>query len=590
MSCSSETITSETSMTKCLSENKDNASDCKESKVRGEAVAAKEGELKGFLEKLKDILREFQNQCQRDKELLQVLEDQEGISGDIAFVEHKAAVILQGARGSKDQILRQGLELLGAGEWQKYFEENKLGSAQSYGCEELKSLETVTELDDELSALITSHLPLWESDVSFLPCTFSKMLLLFRKKRKLFERRIVICISIIRRLCKHSQRNNQAKLDELKIKLKQLELDWNRHEKNEMETIKQQREKKIKQKEKEEQRMAKEWEKREKNVEGKKQKMKRCYCKQQRDDEKRTIMEQRERRKMETDAEQQAIHRQAAVLENFMKTVPKLPPWQGINRRHISISDELQRIIRENSKQQDENIMQDLIFSIKRTRKHFWKELGIKQVSFGQCQGSRVKLLQFEESCRPPFYGVVQKPSEFPNGRRPYIRLPWLDYNYDSEMEWVESEPGESISESASEDDDSIMDTDTNSSSDNDSFFIDDEHISQNLNEGGFEECFSVQEEELVGIISCHDSNKAQRVTLSKFPRRQILNVKITNNIGTLSETSDDLLNDSENSLDDRQGLDLEMKENLKPLEEFWQIRENREENSSKKHCLSTGM
>ncbi|GJQ08677.1 hypothetical protein GpartN1_g468.t1 [Galdieria partita] len=587
MSFSSETATSEIPATKCVSENDDIACNYKESKVTLESIAANERELKGFLETLKNLLYEFQKQCTGDQEIFKVVECEEDTLCNNEAIERRAAALLQGARGSKEEILRQGLEILGEGEWQKHFEDEKLGTNQSYACEELRSLKTVTELDEELSALVKQHLPLWESNISLLPCMFSKMLLLLRKKRKLFEKRIITCISIIRRLSKATHQRNQTsscKLDELKIKLKKLELDWNKHQKNELKAIEHIREKKTQQKEKEEQRMKRESEKRQKNAEREKQKMERFYRLQQRDDRKRIIQEERERKRMETEAEQQAVHRQAAVLENFIKNAPKLSPLQGINRRQLSISDELQRISKENSKQHYKDAMQDLIFSIKHTRKEIWKELGIKQVSFGQCRGHRVKLLQFEGSCRPPFHGIIQKPSKMPNGRNPYIHLPWLDYDYDSEMEWIESEPGESISESSTEDDESLLDTECNSSSDNDSFLIDDE---QKLSEVGFEGFFPLQEE-LIGIISCHDSNDAQRVALSKFPRKQLLNVKITNNAARSSETPGEVLKNWEIDLNNRQDQVVEIKENLKRLEEFWQKTEKKDENLSKVHSKLT--
>lgn len=197
-----------------------------------------------------------------------------------------------------------------------------------------------------------------------------------------------------------------------------------------------------------------------------------------------------------------------------------------------------------------------------------------------------MKLLQFEGSCRPPFHGVVQEPSKLPNGRKPLIRLPWLDYDYDSEIEWVESEPGENISESASEDSDSLMDVECSSSSDEDSFLIDDE---RNANQNGLNAYFPLQEE-LVGITCCSDPNNTQHYILSKFPRKQISNVKIGNSTCLLLGSADGFPNKSGSILDDRSVQVSEMRENLKPLEEWWQIQEKSKDQLSRVDSSVTGM
>jgi hypothetical protein len=595
MSASPDSVTEKTLVTNETSEN-ETESHNKENRVINETTVTPKRELDVYLETLKGLVREFQTECTGDQDLFKLVEDQEETLKNTTKVENRAAVLLQGARGSKDEVLRQGLKVIGDGDWQKFFHENKLGTTKNYGGLEIRRLETLTEWDDELSTLADQFLSIWESNTSLLPCSYARMLLNLRKKRIILEKRITTCVSIIRRLSKPPQKTSQMasfKLDELKIKLKKLELDWKRHQENEIEMLEQYRENRRKQKEKEEQRLKKELEKQERNAEKERQKLERRYRIQQREDKKRILQEQRERKKMETEAEQQSIHRQAAVLENFIKSVPKLSLFHGVNRRSVSISDELQQMTRENMKQEEINdIVQNLLVSIKHIRKKAWNSLGIKYVSFGQCYGNRVKLIQFEDSLRPPFHGVVpQKPSStLPNGRNPFIRLGWLDYDYDSEIEWVESEPGESISESASEDDDSLMDIECNSSSDTDSFLIDDEHTSQSIHESGLEGCFPLQEE-LVGIVFCHEANEAQREILSKFPRKPISNIKIVNdnNVGTSLKTSLDSHDNSENLSNDQAEQVLEMTENWRTLEDFWNVQEKYKEEGFQVPSSATG-
>ena len=63
------------------------------------------------------------------------------------------------------------------------------------------------------------------------------------------------------------------------------------------------------------------------------------------------------------------------------------------------------------------------------------------------------KLLQFHENNRPPFYGLHStsktKSSAVRHcrrGRRPLFNLSWIDYDHDSDEDWEEEDPGESLS------------------------------------------------------------------------------------------------------------------------------------------------
>lgn len=61
----------------------------------------------------------------------------------------------------------------------------------------------------------------------------------------------------------------------------------------------------------------------------------------------------------------------------------------------------------------------------------------------------KAKLFQFSENYRPAYYGTWQKRSRFISGRRPFAKdTKQLDYEVDSDDEWEEVEPGESLSHS----------------------------------------------------------------------------------------------------------------------------------------------
>ncbi|XP_076231223.1 uncharacterized protein LOC143177244 isoform X2 [Calliopsis andreniformis] len=58
----------------------------------------------------------------------------------------------------------------------------------------------------------------------------------------------------------------------------------------------------------------------------------------------------------------------------------------------------------------------------------------------------RTKLLQFSENQRPPYWGTWRKQSNSINPRRPFTKdMKWFNYEVDSDEEWEEEEPGESL-------------------------------------------------------------------------------------------------------------------------------------------------
>jgi len=67
----------------------------------------------------------------------------------------------------------------------------------------------------------------------------------------------------------------------------------------------------------------------------------------------------------------------------------------------------------------------------------------------------RAKLFQFHENYRPAYYGTWRKTSKNISGRHPLRKdVELLDYEVESDEEWEEEEPGESISHSEGENDD----------------------------------------------------------------------------------------------------------------------------------------
>ena len=67
---------------------------------------------------------------------------------------------------------------------------------------------------------------------------------------------------------------------------------------------------------------------------------------------------------------------------------------------------------------------------------------------------NKYKYLKFFEDCRPPYCGTWCKTSKLITGKHPFQKdTSFLDYDYDSEAEWEEEEPGEDLEEDEVDDD-----------------------------------------------------------------------------------------------------------------------------------------
>ncbi|XP_032739490.1 chromatin assembly factor 1 subunit A isoform X2 [Lontra canadensis] len=96
----------------------------------------------------------------------------------------------------------------------------------------------------------------------------------------------------------------------------------------------------------------------------------------------------------------------------------------------------------------------------------------------------RMKLLQFSENHRPAYWGTWNKTTAVIHPRDPWAQdRKFLDYEVDSDEEWEEEEPGESLSHSEGDDDDDVGDDED----EDDGFFVPHGYLSED--EGVTEEC-----------------------------------------------------------------------------------------------------
>ncbi|KAG6545763.1 hypothetical protein Mapa_012724 [Marchantia paleacea] len=97
-----------------------------------------------------------------------------------------------------------------------------------------------------------------------------------------------------------------------------------------------------------------------------------------------------------------------------------------------------------------------------------------------QLRTKRKKLLQFDKSHRPPYYGTYSRKSDLIKARNPFKQDPMLDYEVDSDEEWEEEEPGESLSdfENEKDDDEERIENDEDEDS-SDEFMVPDGYLSE---------------------------------------------------------------------------------------------------------------
>ncbi|CAH8434571.1 unnamed protein product [Dicrocoelium dendriticum] len=85
----------------------------------------------------------------------------------------------------------------------------------------------------------------------------------------------------------------------------------------------------------------------------------------------------------------------------------------------------------------------------------------------------RAKLFQFVENYRPAYYGTWRRRSRVVTGRRPFARdHAKLDYTIDSDDEWEEEEPGESITQSENEEEEEKEEEEEEDDEDEDDQFL----------------------------------------------------------------------------------------------------------------------
>lgn len=148
-----------------------------------------------------------------------------------------------------------------------------------------------------------------------------------------------------------------------------------------------------------------------------------------------------------------------------------------------------------------------------------------------QCN-TRWKLLQFDKSHRPAYYGTFSKLSSTVGPRHPLRKDPSLDYEVDSDEEWEEEDPGESLSDCEDKEEDvekvdSELDEDAA-----DGFVVPDGYLSEN--EGVHLEETDVEDTEKAAEVKapCESGTGAEcMVSVDPMVRKQQHLIRLLDNV-----------------------------------------------------------
>ncbi|KAL6048839.1 Chromatin assembly factor 1, subunit A [Balamuthia mandrillaris] len=164
------------------------------------------------------------------------------------------------------------------------------------------------------------------------------------------------------------------------------------------------------------------------------------------------------------------------------------------------------------------------------------KDRSKEEISVHHQQHKRMKLLQFHENNRPPYFGTWSKqPAQncLKHGRRPFAKDPSgvLDYDYDSDDDWAEEEPGELIGD---EDDEQSDEEDEDEENDGwlvpDGYLSEDEGIQAALDEDGVLDddkhkelfCDASKEKVVISSSSSSSSSASSTSTSSAAPSKLV--------------------------------------------------------------------
>ncbi|XP_031477923.1 chromatin assembly factor 1 subunit FAS1 [Nymphaea colorata] len=141
-----------------------------------------------------------------------------------------------------------------------------------------------------------------------------------------------------------------------------------------------------------------------------------------------------------------------------------------------------------------------------------------------QVVGRKKKLLQFDKSHRPAYYGTMSRTSDVVGPRHPLQKDPNLDYDNDSDEEWEEEDPGENLSDFDKDDEEENIESDENPKAEDedeseDGFVVPDGYLSDN--EGVYVDELELDNSEDESKISTTRKIEAERGDINALLKQQ---------------------------------------------------------------------
>ena len=179
---------------------------------------------------------------------------------------------------------------------------------------------------------------------------------------------------------------------------------------------------------------------------------------------------------MKAKSEEQ-MEKSRAVLINFLKSKPSQPDDDSTPRHPLAFSLSANRLIKPNIvpecilKSFDADAFMNAISEQNKDIENLYltqlltgknkpythkpdKDVEIVEEIPEQFRRIKYILMRFAENVKPPYYGPRPINSKEVNGRKPFFKDSNLDYEVDSDEEWDEGGPGESLDGSDSENED----------------------------------------------------------------------------------------------------------------------------------------
>lgn len=397
------------------------------------------------------------------------------------------------------------------------------------------SLDDVAEGDTATDGAVEAvRVRVWESEPACLPFEAGEKILTVRKRLRRFRNRVELCVKILSGLEGKGRRTTPAALEKAKVMLEKAD-QMHFKEEQRLKAVEEREREKEKERERKEQEKEKERERKgkireEKKLQKAKESKKKSWMEKRRKQESAQAMFMMRFVKQKTlpakratscdrdslvpddtpdnitfqveentGALKMASDKDVMSIAWWLLSVMGAPAWDDLDRSlraaansanssQPSMGANIHCHLVECAKRREaaEGTLDKVLLGFHRKRKQHLDDRAPRFARRradirGRCKAQPIKLLQFEDDHRPPFFGTDSRKSKFVGPRRPFEKDTALDYSYDSAEEWEDDEDGEDILDEEAENERANEDAELRilygSDEEDDDDFLDDEDV-----------------------------------------------------------------------------------------------------------------